>query len=262
MISPTKRVIFRRNLNPGITNSPQKLPTDDDIQQPQINRSKPRLNQQFDPFEKEKLTEQQIERNSLQSNDIRVDNPNNSGVPFVRNRTNPLTALGFSDDFQEPGSPRATFPVMSRAKNGSISDNKIDPALPAKEINSGEYDKYLAYNKKGILSKYPAKKLQTIAKMMGGPQNFSKHYGLVPYEINQIFPPINKAKGKPNTYTASNPTSRATSPGFIPPTPSSNKPQRYTRKPQVYSTGQEQLDDKHKLIFYPIPQHLQKSKNG
>jgi hypothetical protein len=80
--------------------------------------------------------------------------------------------------------------------------------------------------------------------MMGGPENFSKHFGLVPFETNQIFPPIKKGKDRSNNYYAPKPTSRETSPGFIPPTPNMNKPKKSTRKPQVYSLGKVQYDEK------------------
>jgi hypothetical protein len=81
-------------------------------------------------------------------------------VPFIRNRINPEHLNGFVKDFKEPNSPRATFPVMNtRNSNGSISRREEDPNLPNRAINEKDYNEYLSYNKKGILSKYPAKKL-------------------------------------------------------------------------------------------------------
>lgn len=188
-LTPSKRVIFKRNQHPEITNSPVRDPEKDFLKQPQVNRAPARVNHQFDPYEKEET----VGNDSLVNHDILVNSANGSKAGFLRNRVNPLTLNGYMEDFQDPKSPpRATFPLMSMANSSSISNEPMDMNLHTKDITPRDYDKYLAYNKKGILSKYPAKKLQRIAKMMGGPENFSKHFGLVPYEINQIFPPILK----------------------------------------------------------------------
>ena len=90
---------------------------------------------------------------------------------------------------------------------------------------------------------------------MGGPANFINHFGLVPYEYNQIFPPVSKGKDIPppvNSITSTEPINTLAKEktkakdAIVEPKDATDKPKDETVKPKAKETIDKAKETKDK----------------